>query len=210
MSPFMMYQPRTINDHSQLDEGWHPAALVAIDEEDANPLWDSVQKYQADNHTDAVPRMWRWKFALWDTVADLSSSVPEMASKVTSKKFSPGGRYQASTAYVWTKNLLNRPPQPGEAIDLWAMLPLACMVKVGRTNKDGELIEYANIENVRAWPEGQQHFPQAMKDRLANWYAMKNAQVYQPPSTPMTQTPMAEPPLAPAPPQPVSTTAPSW
>jgi hypothetical protein len=157
--PDFEYTPRTTNDKSTLTETWHPAFLVAIQDEPTPESWQMYAK---------SPRMWRWQFAVFNDAATLLQTAPERQSTVTSQKFSPGGgQAQAAKAYVFTCKLLGRQIQPGERVNLDPLMPLPCEVLVNRRDKLGQMIEYANITDLRPWPDGQQYVTDAMKQALA-------------------------------------------
>jgi hypothetical protein len=132
--PDFSYTPKMTNDRSTLTPGWHPACLVAIADEETPPQWQMAAQ---------SPRLWRWQFAVWEAVGQVPTASPEMQSAPTSQKFSPGGKVQASKAYVFTRKLLGRVIEPGEHINLDTLMPLPCQVLVARTNKNGEPIEFA-------------------------------------------------------------------
>lgn len=179
--PTFNYTPQTINDKSLLSSAWHPAMLVQIADEETPAGWQMAAQ---------SPRLWRWKFAVWESPAHVQSTPPEAQSTVTSQKFSPGGKFQASKAFVFTRKLLAREIAPGESIDLDPMLPLPCQVLISRTDKNGAPIEYANIVDLQTWPEGQAALTPELKSQLAAWLQMKQA--------PQPQPSTSSPPVAPA------------
>lgn len=126
---------------SALTEGWHPGFLLHISEEPTPADW---QMYAQS------PTMWRWHVLLWEVPADIDSQAPEHQSGLTSTKFSPKGRYQASKAYTWATQLLRRQIGSGEAIEWDTLYPVPCRVKVERIpGKD-----FIKIVDVEAWSEG--------------------------------------------------------
>jgi hypothetical protein len=163
--PQFSYQPPSINDPSQLAEGWHPAYLLAITDE-ATP--DSWAMYQAS------PRLWRWWFAVWPDPGQLHHT-PECQTSPTSQKFSPGGKYQPSKAYLWTCKLLGRTFSAGESVNLDELMPLACKVWVKRTNSQGMPSEFANITELQTWPEGAALLTPELRQKLATWLSMKRS-----------------------------------
>ena len=185
--PNFTYQPRSINDPSQLSEGWHPAYLLAIADEETPEQWAMRE---------SSPRLWRWLFAVWETPGHIQGTVPELQSAPTSQKFTPGGRYQPSKAYTWTCTLLGRAVQAGESVSLDAALPMACRLKIRRVNGQGQPIEFANIVDLEAWPDGGTLLTQDLRQKLATWLRMKQDT---PPSPAPTPAPVPPPPPAPAP-----------
>jgi hypothetical protein len=96
------------------------------------------------------PTLYRWYFAVWETPGLIAQQDPEVQNGITSAKFTPKGRFQASKAYTWTCQLLQRQFQGGAGVEWDDHFPLACRIKVGRdAGKD-----YIKIEDVEAWPEG--------------------------------------------------------
>lgn len=163
--PDFSYQPKTTNDKSQLTPGWHPAFLMAIADEETPPDWQMAKQ---------SPRLWRWQFAVWESPASMRDA-PEMQSTPTSQKFSPGGKYQASKAYVFTRKLLNRQIEAGEHVSLDPLMPLPCQVLISRTDKNGAPIEYANITDLQAWPDGAAALTAEVRTNLASWLQAKQA-----------------------------------
>ena len=108
----------------------------------------------------------------------------------------PGGRYQPSKAYTWTCTLLGRAVQAGESVSLDAALPMACRLKIRRVNGQGQPIEFANIVDLEAWPDGGTLLTQDLRQKLATWLRMKQDT---PPSPAPTPAPVPPPPPAPAP-----------
>lgn len=137
---------------STLTEGWHPAFLIHISEEATPPDWQMAKQ---------SPTMYRWHFCVWEVPTLMTQQPPEQQSGLTSTKFAPKGRFQASKAYVWTTQLLGRQIAPGESVNYDQLYPLPCRVKVSRDpGKD-----YVKIVDVEAWPDGQQGLP-TLKDAL--------------------------------------------
>lgn len=194
--PDFSYQPKTINDPSKLTPNWHPAYLMQIADEETPPQWEMYK---------ASPRMWRWIFAIWEVPQTVGQSIPELQSTPTSQKFSPPGRYTASKAFVFTQKLLGRKIEAGEHINLDPMMPFPCLVLVGRTDKNGAPIEFANILDMGPWPDGAAHLTPQFRQNLAQWFAMKTAPVpangTPPPVAAASPAPpmQAAPPPAPAP-----------
>jgi hypothetical protein len=202
--PAFSYQPaRSINDPSQLSENWHPAYLVAISDEATPEQWAMYQ---------ASPRLWRWWFAVWEHPSQLHTT-PECQTTPTSQKFSPGGKYQPSKAYLWTCKLLGRSFQAGESVNLDTLMPLPCKVYVKRTNTQGQPSEFANITDLSAWPEGQPLLTPELRQKLAMWLQMKRQEspAQEPPQGAGTAHPPVNPPAAwpaEAPPAPPATPTP--
>lgn len=185
--PQFTYQPRSINDPSQLSEGWHPAYLLSIADEATPEQWTMFE---------SSPRLWRWLFAVWETPQHVQGTIPELQSAPTSQKFTPGGRYQPSKAYTWTCTLLGRTVQAGESVSLDDLLPLPCRLKVRRVNGQGQPIEFANLVDLEPWPEGATLLTADLRQKLATWFAMKQA------GTPVpapVAVPRPVPPATPAP-----------
>jgi hypothetical protein len=180
--PQFSYQPPSINDPSQLAEGWHPAYLVAITDEATPESWAMHQ---------ASPRLWRWWFAVWEHPSVLHTT-PECQTSPTSQKFSPGGKYQPSKAYLWTCKLLGRSFSAGESVNLDELMPLACKVWVKRTNTQGQPSEFANITELAPWPEGAALLTPELRQKLATWLTMKR-QDGGPAASPSPQAPPASP-----------------
>lgn len=178
------YTPQTINDRSDLSPAWHPAMLMQIADEETPAGWQMAAQ---------SPRLWRWKFAVWESQAHIPTTPPEAQSTVTSQKFSPGGKFQASKAFVFTRKLLGREIAPGEAIDLDPMMPLPCQVLVSRTDKNGAPIAYANIVDLQAWPDGQSVLTPDLRQQLTAWLQMKHSTVPEPTPAP-APTPQPQPP----------------
>src|SRR5215468_10778909 len=153
----------TINDVSNLNPGDHPAFLMAILDEDTPETWTMYQQ---------SPRMWRWHFAIYSSEAALGQEVPELQSTVSSQKFSPPVKnFSASKAYRFVKALLNRDIPRAETVDLDPLLPLPCRVIVSRKDKDGNPIEFANIDDLNHWTFEPVKAPFAAY--LRQWYAEK-------------------------------------
>jgi hypothetical protein len=128
---------------------------------------------------------------VWEHPTLIASQAPEHQSGLTSAKFSPKGRYQASKAYLWTKQLLGRDIPPGQSVNWDTLYPVPCRVKVERTpGKD-----FIKILDVEAWPDGQPLTVQMAEPlRLAREFALFTP----PPVIPPLDVPAA-PPAAPAP-----------
>lgn len=172
-----------------LSEGWHPAFLLRIDDEETPEQWTMRE---------SSPRMWKWLFAVWERPEHLQSSTPELQSAPTSQKFTPGGRYQPSKAYTWTCALLGRAVQAGESVSLDDRLPLPCRLKVRRTNSQGQPIEFANIIDLEAWPDGASLLTADVRQKLSTWFRMKQETPAQPAPAPAPRSaPVAQPASAP-------------
>ena len=142
--------------------------------------------------------MWRWHFAVWETPHQVQQE-PEVQSGLTSTKFSPKGRYQASKAYLWACALLGRQIQAGETIDYDPLFPLPCRIKT--TKEPGK--DFVKVTDVESWPEGQQALA-PIKDALLG---LRATILQQPPPV----IPPAAPPASaatPAPSQPPAPVAP--
>lgn len=138
---------KVTNDPSELTPGWHPAALLAIVDEPTPETWQMYAK---------SPRMYRWMFYVWSTPETIRTAPGEAQSAVSSQAFTPRGKNPASKSYLWASELLGRIIQPGEAVDLDPLLPLACRVKIERRE------QYANIVDVERWTEGQAAITQTL------------------------------------------------
>lgn len=165
---------------SNLTDGWHPAYLLHISIEETPGDWAMFEK---------SPMMYRWHFAAWETPDHLTQE-PEVQAGLTSMKFSPKGRYQASKAYTWASQLLGRAIAVGESIDFDTLYPAPCRVKV--VKEPGK--DFIKVLDVEAWPEGQQHLP-AIKEALLSLRAtvMAQAPPVIPPVTPQPQAPAPPP-----------------
>jgi hypothetical protein len=151
--PVFANVPKVTNDKSALTDGWHPAFLLAIQEEDTPPTWKMYAK---------SPRMYRWRFAVWANPDRITLDAPERQSAPSSMAFSPRGKNPASKAYQWTTELLGRQIMPGESVDLDPLLPLPCRVKIERNG------EYANIMLLEGWKEGAAYLTDALKHTLSH------------------------------------------
>ena len=142
----MKMMPTSTITPSKLTAGWHPGYLVTITEE-ATPA-DWVMAKQS-------PTLYKWWFAVWEAPGLIGQQEPEVQSGITSTKFAPKGRFQASKAYTWACQLLQRQLPVGAGVEWDEHVPLACRIKVSReAGKD-----YVKIEDVEAWPEGAQVLP---------------------------------------------------
>jgi hypothetical protein len=138
---------------SNLSPGRHPGYLLRITEEPTPEAWPMREQ---------SPNMWRWIFAIWPDPSFIPSQAPEVQTAVSSTKFSPKGKFQASKAYVWTSQLLGRQIAPGESVDYDTLYPVPCVCKVERDpGKD-----FAKITDVEAWPEGAQYLTPDFKTLL--------------------------------------------
>lgn len=137
------YQESTFaNDPSQLSEGWRPAFLCLITDDPKPEGW----QMRGD-------RMWRWHFAVWNSLSVVATQPPEHQSAVSSKTFSPGGKNPPSKAYEWTVQLLERRPTPGERVNLDPLMPIPCRLKISRQKNDGTPIDFANIKDLETAPD---------------------------------------------------------
>jgi hypothetical protein len=171
---------------SDLSDGWHPAYLLHISEEPTPPDWAMFEQ---------SPSLWRWHFAAWESPV-LLELEPEIQSGITSTKFSPKGRYQASKAYTWGTQMLGRAIPVGEGIDWDALYPVPCRIKV--LKEPGK--DFVKVLDVEAWPEGPEHLP-SLLDRLLS---LRAAVMQQPAPIipPLAAQAAATPPAAPEPPKP--------
>jgi hypothetical protein len=186
---------------SALSEGWHPGFLIHISEEPTPPDWQMFKQ---------SPTMWRWHFLVWEVPTLIDRQSPEHQSGLTSAKFSPKGKYQASKAYTWTRQLLGRDIPPGQSVNWDTLYPVPCRVKVERTpGKD-----FIKILDIEAWPEGQP-FTVSMAEplRLARAEAVAApVPVIPPQGTPAPAAAGAQPWMTqpPPPPQPPAAGMQSW
>jgi hypothetical protein len=198
----MHYNARTFSDPSNLSEGVHPAFLIEVVEEPVPEGWAMREK-------DLL--MWRWNFAVWATPADIQTTKPELQSTVSSRTFSSGGKYQPSKAFVWMKALLNRDIAKGEGVDPNDLVPLPCQLYITKRNKQGEVIDFANIKDLTPWPDGAALLP-AVREYLKAWWeerqhglAAEKAKETPPPAAPPQWAQPAQttqPQASPAPQQP--------
>jgi len=194
----MGYTPLATNDKSQLSEGWHPAYLIQVTEEDTPSTWQMYAK---------SPRRWIFHFAVWEAPQRLNDSRPEHQTASTSKTFSPGGRYQPSKAYVWACKLLGRRIPPGEYVNPNDHVPLPCRLDISRRDKYGQPKEYADIKDLEAWPEGAKYLTQPMRENLHLFLQQVSdpEQAMQNVRTAPQPTPQQAPPAEPWPPRPAPT-----
>lgn len=198
MAPEFSYEQRTVNDKSALSEGWKPAFLLAISEEDTPAQWQMAKQ---------SPRMWRWHFSVWEVPTLIDRQSPEHQTAPSSKTFSPGGKYQPSKAYLWTKELLGRDIQPGERVSLDPLMPIPCRVKIRR--KD----DYANIVDLERWPEGTALLTDDCRANLLLWWQQVQAGAHSAPEDTPAPAPASAPPqpwMTQTPPAPPSPGLQSW
>ncbi len=150
------FQPKTVNDPSQLSHGRHPGFLLAIVEEAIPEGWESGKK---DTH------MFRWHLAVWEHPDHIMQYAPEQQSAISSRAFSPKGKFQASKAYVWSCALLGKEIPRGQGCDLDPLLPLACWVDVERIPGN----DYAKITALWGRPEGQASIPPVVHQLKAQY-----------------------------------------
>lgn len=179
---------------SNLSDGWHPAYLLHISEEATPGDWEMFKQ---------SPTMYRWHFCAWEHPG-LLQQEPEVQSGLTSTKFTPKGRYQASKAYLWTCQLLGRTIVSGESVDFDPLYPLPCRIKVAK--EPGK--DFIKIIDVESWPDGQQHLP-AMTDTLLGLRA-KILQQPPPVIPPVAPPPAAATPTPSQPPAPVAPGMQTW
>lgn len=191
---------------SVLTEGRHPGYLLKIVEEATPDGWVMKEK---------SPTMYRWYFALWEVPTLIDKQAPELQTGITSTKFAPKGKFQASRAYTWTCQLLGRHIAPGESVNYDPLYPLPCSVKVER--EPGK--DYIKILDVEGWADGAQLLTDTLKQSLLTLVMAEEAPTAKtaPPTPP--QSPSAPSPGmqswgngAPAQSQPPPTTAtkPTW
>ena len=173
------------SDQSTLTPGWHPAFLCLITEDAIPEGWQMG--------ANGAKTMWRWHFAVWETPAHCATHAPEHQSAVSSRTFSPGGKNPASKAFLWTEQLINRRPNPGERINLDPMMPLPCRIKVARRKNDGTEIEYARVLDLEAYPDGAQLLTEAFKAKLLALPWVANPQQAPAPTKPTPQAPAPQP-----------------
>ena len=138
---------------SSLSDGWHPGFLIHISEEPTPPDWKMYQQSQT---------MWRWHFVVWQEPSLCTTQPPEAQSGLSSAKFSPKGKYQASKAYLWTKQILGHDIPPGQSVQWDDLYPAPCRIKVEReAGKD-----FIKVLDVEAWPDGA-GVAVSLKDPLA-------------------------------------------
>jgi len=191
---------------SNLTPGRHPGYLLLISEEETPEGWPM---------RDQSPTMYRWTFCLWPDPSCITTIAPEVQTAVSSTKFSPKGKFQASKAYVWTSQLLGRQIAPGESVDYDTLYPVPCVCKIERDpGKD-----FAKITDVESWEEGRQYLTPDFKTLLLALAtddpepeAPQPARTAPPAPTPTpTPTPAAQTwGSAPAQPTPVPTSSGGW
>lgn len=195
--PVMTHTPQFFSEPSALIAGVHPAFLMAITEEATPPTWEMFKK---------SPRMYRWHWAVAHSVQTLDSFVPELVTAVSSKIFS-GGR-QPSKNYTWHCTLLGRVIAVEESVDLDPLMPLPCQLAISRT-KGGAPVEWAIVDTLYGWPEGQALLTEPFRQKLALWWSMKQqATPSEDTAVPPPQAPALPPMAAPAP-APAAGTAPA-
>ena len=174
-----IFENRPMSDPSTLTEGWHPAYVVGITTEAIPDGWEMKKK-------DTL--MYRWRVAIWEATDDIGRLEPENQDLLSSRAFTPKGKFQASKAYLWTTALIGHEPRPGEAIDLDPMFPLPCVIQVERPPGT----EYARLKQIRAWPRGDARWPLPQTPPAA---AHALAAAYRPatPETARRATPVASP-----------------
>ena len=182
------YNPRTFSDPSSLPEGLHPAYLIQVVDEETPAGWQMAQK---------SPRMWRFFFATWDNPSVVATTEPELQSQVCSQTFSAGGKYPASKAYLNMKACLNRDIPRGEKMDPNSIVPLPCQLYISRYDKNNTPIDFANVRDVKPWPQGVALLTPELKARLMAWWEKKSEGLAQPeppaPEPPAPQMAVAQP-----------------
>lgn len=177
------FQPKTISDPSNLTHGRHPGFLLAITEEAIPEGWAMGTK-------DTL--MFRWHLAVWEHESHLAQYAPEQQSAISSRAFSPKGKYQASKAWVWACSLIGRELPKGQGVDLDPLLPLACYVDVERVPGN----DYCKIVALWGRPEGQAAIPPVVQQLRAQYATGLPA------AQPAQANGHAAPPPAPQPPPP--------
>lgn len=186
--PTMTYAPRALNDKSALQDGWHPAYLMEITDEETPEGW----KMKPNS-----PRLWRWRFLVWAKPADIPTLRPEFQNAVSSQAFSPGGGGKSvAKAYSWASELIGHKPQPGEAVNLDALMPCPCRVKMERSTTNPDYSNIIDLENSEdTWPEVAAYLAnEAFKTQLLAFYAQGPEA---PPDGSGTQRPAPPPPTQP-------------
>lgn len=182
--PTLTYTPQHYSDPSNLVAGVHPAFCVAITEEPIPEGWEMGKTHKY---------MYRWHFAVLDSVATMPHTQPEYQTAVSSPIFSAAGK-QVSKAYAWMSAMLGRAIALNESIDTDALLPLPCQLLIRRTDKTGQPSEYATIESkLLGWPEGAALLTDDLKKKLALWWSMKQAGETPAPATPAAPAPVPAP-----------------
>jgi hypothetical protein len=142
----MKMSVKPLSNTSQLTAGRHPAFLIHVDEEPTPTDWQMAGK---------SPTMWRWYVAVWENPDRIGQVEPEIQTAITSATFTPKGKFPASTAYLWTQEMLQRQIPVGEEIDWDSLVPYPCTCKIERI--DGK--DYVRVKDLEAWPDGQQYLP---------------------------------------------------
>lgn len=162
--PMMKYTPEYFSEPSELSPGYHPAFLLYVSEEDTPEDWPMYENSE---------RMWRWHFAIAESETTLDAYVPEYHNAISSAKFK-GGKH-CTKSYTWLCTILGRDIPKDESIDPNDLVPLPCTLLIGRHDKNGKEIEYANIEKVQHWAGGMEKLTPAMKAKLETFWKMKQA-----------------------------------
>lgn len=161
--PKQTYTKQFFSEPSDLSPGVHPAFLMAIIEDATPPDWDMFK---------SSPRMYRWHFATAHSVDSVTTLVPELVTAITSKIFS-GGK-QPSKNYTWHCTLVGHEIQLDEEVDLDPVMPVPCQLAISRT-KQGKSVEWAIVDTLYPWPDGQALLTDALRKKLALWWKMKQA-----------------------------------
>lgn len=201
--PAQTYTRQFFSEPSDLSPGLHPAFLVAITEEATPPTWDMFK---------SSPRMYRWHFAVAHNPSSIATHVPELVTAITSKIFS-GGK-QPSKNYTWHCTLVGHEIQIDESVDLDPAMPVPCQLIVSRM-KGGKPVEWAIVDGLYPWPEGQTLLTDELRKKLALWWQMKQQAEPADDRTPAPATPQmyapAPVPATPAPaPQPTTAGRTAW
>ena len=162
------YEPRTFSDPTQLEEGLHPGYLVQVVIDDVPPDWESYKKDKLQ---------WRWYLAIWGSEAQVGQVAPELQSGISARSFSPGGKFQASKARVWSKALLRRDIGLRERFAPNELVPLPCMVYITREDKHGNRLDFANVKELRRWDRGVDLLTPALRENLMSWWHGKEAEL---------------------------------
>lgn len=165
------YKVQTINDPSNLVDGWRPAIFLDMTREDTPLTWKMREK---------SPIMQRWHFAVWADPSQIGHVAPEHQTAPASDIFSPGGKNPASKCFLWTRELLGHELVPGGDIALHP--PIPCRVKIKRKEI------YANVMDLERWEEGVNFLTADFLANLHLWWQQKQA-LPAPATPPQTRVP---------------------
>ena len=71
------------------------------------------------------------------------------------------------------KALLNRDIERGEKMDPNALVPLPCQLYISRYDKNNTPIDFANVKDVKPWPQGTALLTPELKAKLLAWWQTK-------------------------------------